>query len=81
MRYSLSNQIGQSNGNDVKNMKCYIHTFSTGSPHSCIQLTGLQVPYMCTPQSQASDTGEEPGTYLPRRTGVVKDAYSSFQPK
>ena len=63
MTYSLSNQIGQSKGNDVKNMKCYIRL---------VQATltaGMQLPYMRTPQSQVSDPGVEPGTDLPWRTG------------
>jgi len=45
-----------------------LHTCSTGSPHSCVQLTGMQLPYMRTPQSQVSDPGAEPGTYFPWRT-------------
>ena len=63
MTYSLSNQIGQSKGNDVKNMKCYIRL---------VQATltaGMQLPYMRTPQSQVSDPCVELGTYLPWRTG------------
>ena len=45
---------------------------STGSPHSCVQLTGLQVLYIRTPHSQVSDTRVEPGAYLPWGTGFPK---------
>jgi len=60
-------------------MKCYI-------PLVQAPLTaGMQLPYMCTPQSQVSDPGVELGTYLPWRTGgregEVKDAYSMFSAK
>ena len=43
-------------------MKCYVH--SRGSAHSCVQLTGTQLQYMHTPQSQVSDPGVEPGDLL-----------------
>lgn len=46
-----------------------LHTFSTGSSHSCVQLTGMKLPYMLTPQSQVSDPGVELGTNSPWRTG------------
>lgn len=41
-----------------------LRTFSTGSPHSYVQFTQMQLPYMLIPWSQTCDPGVEPGTYL-----------------